>query len=432
VNAERWARLSSEFERLCDLPPDERARQLAALSAVDAAFAAEVSAMLAADARTGGALAGSALALAAPPADESTADGAVRIGARLGAWRLIERLGAGGMGEVWVAERADGTFEQRVAMKLLKRGLETDALLARFALERRILARLTHPGIARLLDAGSSGDGRPYFVLERVEGRPITVWADERKLPVAARLRLMLQVADAVDFAHRNLVVHRDLKPSNVFVTDAGEVKLLDFGVAKILETEGDGAKTELEGRALTPQYAAPEQLRGEPVTTATDVYALGVMLYELLTGRLPHQRRRASLAELAAQVEHETVERPSSAARRGEAGAGPGADRERVARELAGDLDTLALKALAREPERRYPSAAALTDDLRRYLDGRPIAARPDTVGYRLGKLVRRHRLAFAAAAAALLALVAGLAAALWQADRATRRLSGLRLREP
>jgi serine/threonine-protein kinase len=418
-----WQRVAERFDELCDLPAGEREERLRRLAAQDAALAAEVRALLAADAAATGVLARGAQALAPdpaiedaetlarPPGDGPAVDGGLASGSRIGPWRLGERLGAGGMGEVWAAERADGAFEQRVAVKLLRRGLESESLLRRFLLERRILARLVHPGIARLLDAGSTPDGRPYFVMERVEGRPITEWADERGLAVDERLRRVIAVADAVDFAHRNLVVHRDLKPSNVLVSAAGEVKLLDFGIAKLLEPDEGTQATELEARALTPAYAAPEQIRGEAVTTATDVYALGVLLYELLTGRLPHRRASRSLPLLAVELEHETIERPSLAVQRPPpGGAASAVDGARRSRRLAGDLDTIVLKALAREPERRYASAAALADDLRRHLAGRPIAARPDRLGYRVGKFVKRHAAAVTAGAAlvVLAALVA------------------------
>jgi len=424
MNPERWQRLSRVFEELCDLPLAERREELDRLAKEEPDFAAELIEMLAVDATESGALAEGPLGLVSgdPALElESLATGGLEPGERLGAWRLVSQLGAGGMGEVWNAERADGTFEQRVALKLLKRGLETDALLRRFALERRILGRLTHPGIARLLDAGSTADGRPYFVMEWVDGQPISAWARDRALTLEQLLRAVLEVCSAVEFAHRNLIVHRDLKPSNILVDEDGVVKLLDFGIAKLLASDDGAAQaTELDSRALTPAYSAPEQIRGEVVTTATDVYAIGVVLYELLTGKLPHRRSSTSVLALVEELEHETVERPSAALRTTAASADSDLRPRLHARQLAGDLDTIVLKALAREPERRYPTAAALQDDLHRYLDGRPIAARPDTVGYRLGKFVKRHRVGVAAAALLLLSLVGGLAATAWQARRA------------
>ena len=416
MNTEEWSRLSAAFDELCDLEPAPREARLNDLDTKDPSLAAVLRAMLAVDATPHGPLGEGPLELGgtelvgdlAGGQAPATAGPEVAAATRLGPWRLLERLGEGGMGEVWAAERADGAFEQQVAIKLMRRGLETEGLLRRFLRERQILARLVHPGIARMLDAGSTHDGRPYFVMERVAGEPITTWAQARGLTLEARLRLVLAICEAVGFAHRNLVVHRDLKPSNVLVSESGEVKLLDFGIAKLLEREEEGTQlTELEGRLLTPSYAAPEQIRGETVTTATDVYALGVLLYELLTGRLPHQRESVAISALAAQVERETVERPSTAVRAaGEVGAVGGFEPAKLARRLSGDLDTIVLTALRREPERRYASVEKLAEDLRRYLTGQPVSARPDTFGYRAGKLLRRHALASTALALAVLAI--------------------------
>ncbi len=425
----RWTEVEALLEELLDLPPAEREARLAGR---DPAVAASVRALLQGDGAAPGMLergAGRAaaslfdgLAADAWPAGADPSAPSLAAGTRLGPWRLRERLGAGGMGEVWLAERADGAFELEVAVKLLKRGMDSEAVLTRFRREREILARLQHPGIARLLDAGSAPDGRPYFVMERVEGRPLTAYCGGKSLEVEARLSLLLRACEALDYAHRNLVVHRDLKPSNILVTGTGEVKLLDFGIAKLLAAEGEeGGLTRTDLRILTPSYAAPEQVLGEPVSTATDVYGLGVVLYELLTGRLPHRREAGSLASLAAEVERETVERPSAVvAREGVPLGVRVVDWGRLVRRLSGDLDTIVLKALSREPERRYGTAAALAEDLRRHPDGRPIDARPDTVGYRVGKFVRRHRAAVAAAALVVAALLAGLVGTTWQARRA------------
>jgi serine/threonine-protein kinase len=348
---------------------------------------------------------------------------AASAGMELGVWRLERPLGRGGMAEVWEARRTDGQFEQRVAVKLLKRGMDSEEIVRRFLRERQILARLEHPGIARLYDGGLASDGRPYFVLERVAGEPLTTWCERRGAALAERLRLLVDCAEAVAAAHRQLVVHRDLKPSNILVTEAGEVKLLDFGIAKILAEEGPGDATRTELRVLTPAYAAPEQIRGEPVSTATDVYALGVIAFELLTGRLPHRRSPGGAAALESGLASEAVTRPSSAVLDApSAGEGAGERRERVRRSrlLAGDLDNIVLKALHRDPARRYPSVAAFADDLSRFLTGRPVAARPDSFGYRARKFLGRHRLGVAASTLALLALVGALAFALVENRRA------------
>ncbi len=418
LDAAGFAAARRRFEELADLDPAARATALAALAAGEPELATAVAALLAADAAAGEGFLGGGIGAFAPElVSEALAtgdSGGPQAGDRVGPYRLRVLLGRGGMGEVWETERADGQFEQTVALKLLKRGMDSDEVLARFRRERQILARLEHPNIARLLDGGIAPDGRPYFVLERVEGREITAWCDEQVCGVEARLRLIIAAADAVAAAHRSLVIHRDLKPSNILVDRSGQVKLLDFGIAKLLSGE-DGTpadRTRLEERALTPAYAAPEQIRGEPVTTATDVYALGVVLYELVTGRLPHDRASGSVRVLVDQVEREAPTRPSRIA--------ADAGEPRKARALAGDLDTIVLKALAREPARRYASATALADDLRRHLEGRPVRARPDSRLYRAQKFFARHRVAVIGGVLTLLALGAGLSTALWQARRA------------
>ena len=431
METKQWLRLSRAFDELCDLDPQTRKARLEEIERRAPDLVLELRAMLAADSTGRGALAGGPLALGAEGAGAVEPDGAMTERdptdagvpdrpTRIGPWLLRERLGAGGMGEVWAAERAEGGFAQRVAIKLLKRGMDSEEITRRFLRERRILARLEHPGIARLFDGSTAPDGRPYFVLERVDGSPLTTHCRERGLGLAERLRLVIAACDAVAFAHGQLVVHRDLKPSNIMVTAAGEVKLLDFGIAKLLEAEEDATATQADARVLTPSYAAPEQILGEPPTTATDVYGLGVVLYELLTGRLPHRRRGRGAVALASEAAAESVEPPSRAVLREPTEVTIPGGALRLSRALGGDLDTVALKALDREPERRYPSAAALGEDLRRFLAGRPIAARPDTVAYRVGKFVRRHRAAVVAAGLALASLVGGLATALWQADRA------------
>ncbi len=431
---QRFAAARRRFEEIAELDPAARASAIAALQASDPGLAAAVTELLAADAAAGDgyleegvagfapALVGEALATA--HAGAPARDGAGAAGDRIGPYRLRSLLGRGGMGEVWEAERADGQFEKTVALKLLKRGMDSEAMLRRFLRERQILARLEHPNIARLLDGGVAPDGRPYLVLERVQGEPITAWCERVGADLATRVRLIVAVAEAVDLAHRNLVVHRDLKPSNLLVDATGCVKLLDFGIAKILVAEpqetgsGGGAEaTRLEERALTPAYAAPEQILGLPPTTATDVYSLGVVLYELLAGRLPHARTTTSIAGLAQELERETLTRPSRiVAERRE---------PRRAKAIAGDLDTIALTALARDPARRYGSIAAFADDLKRYLDGRPVLARPDSQLYRLRKFVLRHRVAVVAASLVALSLVGGLSAAIWQARRAAANAS-------
>jgi serine/threonine-protein kinase len=398
------------FREIAALPDTERAARLQALRSESPALAREVEQLLATMLATMG-------MFEAPSGDEPVPQGSAPPG-RLGAWRLVKPLGEGGMGEVWLAERIEGGFTQQAALKLVRAAVARDHALARFRLERQVLARLNHPAIAKVLDGGIAPDGRPWFAMELVAGRPITEFA--RALSLPERLRLLIAVCEAVDYAHRNLVVHRDLKPSNIVVTEAGEPKLLDFGLAKLLEAEDDPGLTRTHMLAFTPAYAAPEQVLGGAITTATDVYALGVLLYELVTARLPHDRGGRNPAALAEVVSHETVTRPSLVLRRDASGAPAGPEARHRARTLEGDVDTIALKALHREPERRYQGAAALADDLRRYLEGRPISARPDTLGYRARRFAGRHRVVVALGALAFLSLATGLGAALVQRNRA------------
>ncbi|HEX6900393.1 MAG TPA: serine/threonine-protein kinase [Thermoanaerobaculia bacterium] len=359
------------------------------------------------------------------------AESPFRPGDRVGPWRVLEEIGRGGMSVVYLAERT-GDFHQRVALKVLDRAPCDREARGRFEQERQILARLQHPNIAALLDGGvDEATGFPYIVMELVEGRPIHRYCDERRLAIDERLALFQVVARAVSHAHQRLVVHRDLKPSNVLVTTTGEVKLLDFGIAKLLDPGLAGAwaapPTRTALRLLTPEYAAPEQVRGEPVTTATDVYQLGLILHELLTGTRAHDLDQGSLAELERVVCSEETPRLSAAfsgrrpsPERIAAAAARGATANVLRRLLAGDLDVIAATALRKEPGRRYPSPADLAADLERHRSGLPVAARGDALSYRAGKFLRRHRLGMAAAAAVALSLVAGLGAALWQARAA------------
>ena len=387
------------FEAAVALDGAARTAHLDAACRDDDALRAAVEALLdaddAADATDGG-------FLDAPPLGHRAApEPALEPGAVLGPYRVRERIGEGGMGEVFLAERADGGWEQTVALKLVKRGMDTDAVLRRFRVERRILARLEHPGIARLLDGGAAPDGRPWLAMEYVRGEPLTAYATRHALGLDARLALFEGVVEAVRHAHARLVVHRDLKPGNVLVAEdeAGRphVKLLDFGIARLLDgdaTDGEASLLTGEGvRPMTRAYAAPEQLLGEPVTTATDVYALGALLYELLTGHRPFEAASASALEAA--VLRGSPARPSAALRPTDRAA---------ARRLRGDLDTLCLRALSREPEARYASADALLADVRRYRAGLPLAARAPGVRYRLRTFVRRHPAGVAMAVAAVL----------------------------
>jgi tetratricopeptide (TPR) repeat protein/tRNA A-37 threonylcarbamoyl transferase component Bud32 len=341
-------------------------------------------------------------------------------GAWVGPYRIVRELGRGGMGTVYLAERSGDEFYKQVALKVLRRGLDTDAIVQRFRHERQILARLAHPFISTLIDGGTTADGLPYLAMEFVEGTPIDEYCEAHRLDTTARLQLFMKICAAVQYAHQNLVVHCDIKPGNVLVTADGMPKLLDFGIAKLLNPSGvQTLALTLDGAPLlTPEYASPEQVRGGAVTTATDVYALGVLLYELLTGRRPYNLTSRTPAEVVRVVCDSVPERPSTAA----AAAASTADPQGLRRRLAGDLDTIVLKALSKDPSRRYASADQFAEDIRRHLAGLPVLARPDTLGYRISTFVRRHRTPVAAAGLAVAALIAGAAAATWQARIAMR----------
>ena len=365
---------------------------------------------------------------------------ATLAGQSVGVYRLVSQIGQGGMSSVWLAVRSDGRFERRVAVKFLNLALVGKHGEERFKREGKILGLLVHPHIAALLDAGVSRAGQPYLVLDHVEGDHIDCYCDERRLDIRARILLFLDVVEAVSKAHANLIVHRDLKPSNVLVRNDGQVKLLDFGIAKLLEAEEQGGElTQLTAhgaRALTPQYAAPEQLRGEAITTATDVYALGVLLYLLLTGQHPTgPGPRIPIDLIRAIVDLEPA-RPSDAVSRSNRedtyaiAARRSSTPDKLRRLLRGDLDTILAKALKKEPAERYSSATALADDLRRYLENEPIRARPDTLGYQAVKFVRRNRTATALAALLALATTAGVAAT-WMQVRSARTQRDMAVRQ-
>ncbi len=426
ADAERWRRLTELFDGLVGMPAGDRAARLAELDGEDASLRAEIESLLA-EVEDSGVLdapaveAFSALLENVDPPEPEEAPGQ-----RVGPYQIVEELGRGGMGVVYLAERADGQFEQRVALKLVKRGLDTDEVLQRFRRERQILARLEHRSIARLYDGGATEDGRPYFAMELVRGEPVTVYCDQRALSIEERLRLFRRVCEAVDHAHRNHVVHRDLKPSNILVTGDGDLKLLDFGVAKFLGKGTDGhdvpTLTRISSRAMTPEYAAPEQVLGRPVSPATDVYALGVVLYELLTGRRPYRLARQSGPEVERTILEVEPPRPSAVVEQGpeeEGSSAEGLARARgltpaaLRRRLAGDLDAIVLTTLRKDSGRRYVSAQALAEDIERHLAHRAVKAHPESPVYRTGKFVHRHRRAVATLGiAALTAILVGLGA--------------------
>ena len=414
-----WHRIEEVWLAVADLPVAEREAELDKLG--DPALAAEVRSLLAAEAQASGLV------------DDAVAEAGAEwvVGASslpdLGAYRPLHELGRGGFGVVYLAERQDQDFRMNVAVKLLHRGYDDTDLEARMLRERQILARLQHPNIARLLDVGTAGDGRPFLVMEHIEGEPVDHWCDGRSLDVAGRLGIMIAICDAVSYAHRNLVVHRDLKPSNILVDKDGVPKLLDFGIAKVLSSELPGAAglaTRTGRLPLTPQYASPEQIQGQALSTVSDVYSLGVVLYRLLTGRPPYELEEGSVLAIERVVVETEPPRPSvvaasgdgtDAARRGTVPSG-------LSRLLQGDLDAVVAMALHKDPERRYPSVDHLAEDLRRHLDGRPVSAQGDSFSYRLQRFVRRYRWGVAAAAVLVLSLSAGIVGTTYQMQVARR----------
>lgn len=422
ITAEQWSVLSQLFDQALELPQETRESWLESLSQLDAVLKDELRSLLERHAL----IETSDFLETLPkfsPAEAAAGDAAeptaLSAGTTVGPYVIEQEIGRGGMGVVWRARRADGLVKRAVALKLLHAGFYSSELLARFARERDILAALTHANIARLYDAGFTAAGQPFLALEFVEGLALTEYCDRNTLDIRARLQLMLQVLTAVQYAHSHLIVHRDLKPSNILVTSGGQIQLLDFGIAKLLAEEPGGAKqlTQFGGRVLTPDYASPEQIEGQPVSTASDVYSLGVVLYELLTGERPHRAgRRASETIDAARLAEET-RRPSQIAATAERALARATTPPKLAAALRGDLDTIVLRALKAAPAERYATADALREDIDRYLHGRPVFARPDNAWYRARKFARRNRGPVAAAAAVVLALIIGAVAALWQA---------------
>jgi eukaryotic-like serine/threonine-protein kinase len=443
MTGERWLRVKELFDAALGVGRETLADWLDDRCGADADLRHELETLIAAHDRAGAFIEAPAIlaAGAAHAVVAGTPAPSQMVGRRLGSYRITGELGRGGMGVVYLADRDDETFRKQVAIKVLGGGGHP-ALAERFDAERRMLASLDHPNIARLLDAGRDDFGTPFVVMEYVEGVRIDDYARERRLSTRHRLELFCTVCDAVQYSHQRLVVHRDIKPGNILVTPAGVPKLLDFGIAKLLDPDAaDSQRTQTGLRALTPESASPEQVRGEPVTVASDVYSLGVLLYRLLTDRSPYRRTPTTDIEIVQAVCEEVPAKPSDAVARGGMGA-EAAESEASAprgtaarRELAGDLDLITIKALRKEPERRYASVERLASDVRRYLKGDPVEAAPDSWRYRAGKFIRRHPAGLSSAAALFVTMGLGVGATLWEARaarieraRADRRFSDVR----
>ncbi len=449
MTPECWQRINEMFHAALVLDGGQRGAFLVAQSAGDDALRAKVAALLASHEQAEGFIQGSVFGDAAQLLVEEEAE--AMIGQHIGLYKIDREIGRGGMGTVYLATRDDDQFEQQVAIKVVRRGMDTDLVLARFRNERQILAGFDHPNIARLFDGGSTETGLPYFIMEYVEGQAIDEYCDSQRLSTAARLELFRTVCSAVQYAHQNLVIHRDIKPSNILVTAEGVPKLLDFGIAKLLhseETQGT-ATTAIVQRLMTPEYASPEQVQGEHVTTVSDVYSLGVLLYELLSGHSPYHFKTLLPQDIAQVISDSEPEKPSTVINRVEevtTGGRKGRKLtpesvsktrdgrpEKLRRKLSGDLDNIVLMSMRKEPPRRYSSVGQFSEDIRRHLEGLPVVARKATLSYRGAKFVRRNRVAVAAAAVISLILIVGIAATGWEAhvargERARAEAAGAR----
>ncbi len=430
MNPSEWERISELFERATECPPNERDTFFRSLTDEPPSVIAELRALLETHDQATLQTLDHVLGDAVGEIARDVAVGQSVLPEHIGPYRIVREVGRGGMGVVYLAQRDDGQFEQDVALKVVRQGMDTDEVRQRFVFERQVLAKLQHPGIANLLDGGIDEQGRPYFALEYIDGRPLLNYCDEQALSVDQRLRMFMRVCDAVQYAHQALIVHRDLKPSNILVTKSGEPRLLDFGIAKLLETSTmvrDTPLTEVGMSLLTPEYGAPEQLRGDPVTTAADVYALGVILYELLSGRRPYEFDNRSPVAIYEALVKTTPQLPSTSVMREPStvtnvAQNRGTTAPRLRRRLQGDLDVIAMTAMAKDPGRRYESAGALATDIRNFLDQRAINARAESLSYRISKFFQRHTLAAVSGLVVVATLIGGLSFAAWQGRIASR----------
>lgn len=421
ITAGQWRKIKEIFASVVDVEPEARSEFLRRACGDDAKLKREVESLLAAHEEASSFIEKNVFDLNLT----AGANGASLIGKQFGHYRILREIGRGGMGMVFLAERDDGEFRRKVAVKIVRQSFSDEVLENRFRRERQILASLNHPNVARLFDGGVTPEGLPYLVMEYVEGETLTDFAENRDLSIEQRLRLFLKICSAVAYAHRNLIVHRDIKPSNIIVNEDGEPKLLDFGLAKILDDNlADGDQTKTAFRAFTPSYASPEQILGKNITTASDVFSLGVVLYELLTNQKPFHYENKSFEEILQIVDSTEAPKPSRTQALEFNTDGKKHGRTVASKELlGGDLDNIVLTALRKEPERRYQTVEQLAQDVERYLNGLPILARPNTFGYRAAKFIRRHRAGVFAALIVFFSLVTGLATAIWQANVARRQ---------
>jgi serine/threonine protein kinase len=412
---EQWKQVKDIFSAVVELPPEERAAFTIKESGGDALIIKEVQSLLDSDDEVEDFIENPTMAVSQLVRDETAL-----AGKKIGSYLIEKEIGRGGMGAVYSATRADEHFEKRVAIKLIKRGFDTDDIVRRFRHERQILAALDHPNITRLLDGGATDDGLPYLVMDYVEGLPLTKYCKQKQLSVDERLKLFLQICSAVVYAHQNLIIHRDIKPSNILVTADGVPKLLDFGIAKLTTPDSQQTAERHSTQLMTPEYASPEQILSQPVTTSTDIYSLGVVLYELLTGHKPFRIKGNNALEISKIITDSAPVKPSSVVTQGRKF---GERQWAVSVQLRGDLDNIILMAIRKEPERRYSSVEQFAADINRFLKGLPVAARQDTFSYRATKFVQRHKAAVAAGAGIFAALVGGLAATKRQANIARRQ---------
>ncbi len=402
----RWQKLKEIFDEVVDMPPSERLKHLSEIQLDDKSFRQELLEMLEAEQEVGN-------FLEKPVFTDIEAN--ALIGQNISHYKLVEEVGAGGMGVVFAASRIDGEFEQKVAIKVTNRSFFSPELLRRFKTERQILADLEHPNIVKLLDGGLTEDKTPYFVMEYIEGQPLHDYCRQNRLGITERLLLFTQICEAVAYAHRNLIVHRDLKPGNILVTQSGQVKLLDFGIAKILDSESV-SNTMTQNAPLTPAYASPEQIKGDAISTASDIYSLGIILYQLLTEKSPEEIYGVSRLELPQAICQTMPNRPSSQT-------SPDSGMTKLTRQERTDLDNIVLKALAKEPQDRFNSAEQFSEDIKAYLQGRPVKAHPQSFLYQASKFFQRNRLAVSTVTALLIMVLLGAGVAAWQAVEARKQ---------